>query len=108
MGFSLPSGFNSWMHILDINFFNEIYTSAFEAFTRKPFSSINEINYIATQNHNNSKISFVKAMMLLGLENEMLELFIKNIHKIHNDIYLNALNKVKNENSSIKEIFDLI
>ena len=50
----------------------------------------------------------MKVIIQLGIEDKIAEVFIKNIQKIHNEVYCEAINKVNNEDVSIKEFFDLI
>ncbi|EAS9339815.1 hypothetical protein EO079_23390, partial [Salmonella enterica] len=108
MGFSSLSGVSGWMQLLDISGNNDLYTPVFEVLIDESLSSANFKDVVTSQEQKIVKISFMKIIIQLGIEDKIAEVFIKNIQKIHNEVYCEAINKVNNEDVSIKEFFDLI
>ena len=108
MGFSSSSGVSGWMQLLDISGNNDLYTPVFEVLIDESLSSANFKDVVTSQEQKIVKISFMKVIIQLGIEDKIAEVFIKNIQKIHNEVYCEAINKVNNEDVSIKEFFDLI
>ncbi|EAC2013550.1 hypothetical protein A7H74_19775 [Salmonella enterica subsp. enterica serovar Anatum] len=96
------------MQLLDISGNNDLYTPVFEVLIDESLSSANFKDVVTSQEQKIVKISFMKIIIQLGIEDKIAEVFIKNIQKIHNEVYCEAINKVNNEDVSIKEFFDLI
>ncbi|EBO1172278.1 NACHT domain-containing protein, partial [Salmonella enterica] len=101
MGFSSLSGVSGWMQLLDISGNNDLYTPVFEVLIDESLSSANFKDVVTSQEQKIVKISFMKIIIQLGIEDKIAEVFIKNIQKIHNEVYCEAINKVNNEDVSI-------
>ncbi|MBA7803570.1 NACHT domain-containing protein [Citrobacter freundii] len=105
IGFNTHTEFNNWLSIFCNTSYNNIYHSIFKfIFTHL---KNNEIPEELNSNHKNEvKTSLLRLILSMGILDDVLNTFVDNVIRLHNELYLCAVIKIKNEADSMKELFD--